>query len=73
PLANEIKNALIKDEGKLAEFLKLAKAYERGDWDSEYEAEQALNLTGAKVPEIYASAVNWADEQISVLQNDIEV
>lgn len=73
PLANEIKVALINNEGKLAEFLRLAKAYERGDWESESEAEKALGLVGVQVPEIYASALNWADEQISVLQSNSEL
>lgn len=67
PLANEIKNALMKDEGKLADFLKLAKAYERGEWELEADLENTLQLKDNKVPEIYAGAVNWADEQIAIL------
>jgi c-di-GMP-related signal transduction protein len=72
PLANEIKEALINHKGKLADFLKLAKAYERGEWDEEAALEQSLNLADNKVPEIYAGAVNWADEQISVLHQPQE-
>ncbi len=69
PLANDIKTALINNEGKLAEFLKLAKTYERGDWEAEREVEHSLNIPNVNIPEIYASAINWADEQISVLHS----
>ena len=67
PLAAEIKTALIEGKGKLAEFLQLAKAYERGNWDKESEIEQNLNFAKGKVPEFFAAAINWADEQMSAL------
>ena len=68
PLANEIKQALIDQEGKLADFLSLAKAYERGEWQQESELEKQLELSDIDVPELYKDAINWANEQMSSLQ-----
>ena len=67
PLATEIKTALIEDSGKLADFLRLAKAYERGDWDIESQFERELNFSGDQIPHIYNSAIHWADEQMAAL------
>ncbi len=67
PLATEIKSAIMDGEGKLAEFLDLAKAFERGNWQEESNLEKELNLPSEKIPALYAEALNWADEQIDVL------
>jgi len=67
PLAAEIKAALISGEGKLAQFLTLAKAYECGDWQQESELEGMLKFEGEQVPNIYSEAINWAMEQNSVM------
>lgn len=67
PLAAEIKQALINNEGKLAEFLSLAKAFERGNWSQESNLEKELNLQAVEIPALYTEALNWADEQMDVL------
>lgn len=69
PLAAEIKSAIMDGEGKLAEFLELAKAFERGNWKQESDIEKELNLQSDKIPALYTEALNWADEQIEVLHS----
>lgn len=65
PLSIEIKQALVDKTGKLATFLQLAMAYERGEWEQESELKSSLALPEALLPTIYADAINWANEQIS--------
>ncbi|NVK25700.1 MAG: HDOD domain-containing protein [Gammaproteobacteria bacterium] len=67
PLSSEIKDALIKKTGILAEYLKLALAYEKGDWEYESEIEQKLELNDTKVPANYTNAIAWANEQVANL------
>ena len=65
PLSAEIKDALINKTGILAEYLKLALAYEQGDWENESEIEKKLELDDAKVPVTYTNAISWAGEQMA--------
>ena len=65
PLSAEIKDALIHKTGTLAEYLKLALAYEQGDWENESEIEKKLSLDDAKVPVTYTDAISWASEQMA--------
>lgn len=69
PLAEEIKTAIVKGEGKLAAFLELSKAFERGDWKQESDLEKELALQSVEIPSLYTEALNWADEQISILHD----
>ena len=68
PLAQEIKDALIENKGKLAEYLALAKAYERASWDSVNEAGEHLGLSQEQAPAIYTNAISWATEQMKALE-----
>jgi EAL and modified HD-GYP domain-containing signal transduction protein len=65
PLSVEIKEALVDNKGKLATFLQLAKSYEHGLWEQESQLETSLNLSGEQVPNIYADAIAWANNQIA--------
>ena len=67
PLSQEIKDALIKKEGVLADYLNLALAYEKGDWEHELKIEEALRLSDRQVPATYSNAINWAAEQMTNL------
>lgn len=69
PLAAEIKNAIVKGEGQLAEILKLAIAFEKGDWEQESKLESVLNLTGKQITAKFAEAISWADDQLSLLSS----
>ena len=66
PLTNEIKGALLHDEGLLATYLRLVKFYEQADWGSAKEIQQQLGLKPEEVPDAYHDALNWSNEQMSV-------
>jgi EAL and modified HD-GYP domain-containing signal transduction protein len=69
PLAAEIKAALIHGEGKLAEYLALAKAYERGSWDDVEQIRDSLELTVQQAPSFYNDSIQWATEQMRALES----
>lgn len=66
PLSNEIKTALLNNEGLLAEYLNLVTLYEHGDWQAAKEKAQQLNL-GDEVSDAYHEALNWVSEQMQVM------
>ena len=66
PLSNEIKTALLKNEGLLAEYLNLVTLYEHGDWQAANDKAQQLNL-GDEVSDAYHEALNWVSEQMQVM------
>ena len=66
PLSNEIKMALLKDEGLLATYLNLVKCYEQANWSAANEITKELNL-GDKVPDAYHEALGWVNEQMQLM------
>jgi c-di-GMP-related signal transduction protein len=66
PLSNEIKAALLNDEGLLASYLNLVKFYEQGNWPAANELTEKLAL-GEKVPDAYHEAINWVNEQMQIM------
>ncbi len=66
PLSNEIKSALIKGEGRLAGYLKIARCYESGDWQGFQEAVAHTGVQDEKLPEFYIKAVSWAENFTSL-------
>ena len=67
PLSNEIKDALLKDEGVLAQYLQLVKHYEKAHWESANAIIEQLNLDAKKVPDAYHDAVQWANTQLAAI------
>lgn len=67
PLAQEIKDALIKHEGKLSNFLKVIKLYEKADWRSASDEIATLGFCEEKVPELYNEAIEWSRSQMQAL------
>ncbi|CAM4073867.1 EAL and HDOD domain-containing protein [Pseudoalteromonas ostreae] len=67
PLSNDIKLALLNDEGLLAKYLILVKQYEQANWQGANAIQDELGLGADKVPDAYHDAVNWANEQMKVL------
>ncbi|MCF7498601.1 MULTISPECIES: HDOD domain-containing protein [unclassified Pseudoalteromonas] len=66
PLSNDIKAALLDEEGQLAVYLRLVKQYEQANWQGAKDIQQELGLAPEEVPDAYHDAVNWANEQMSV-------
>lgn len=69
PLSQDIKNALINKEGQLANYLTLAIAYEKGNWELEHKLEATLNTSPEDVPKAYNDAIEWANEQLKTMKN----
>ncbi|MBE0363680.1 putative signal transduction protein [Pseudoalteromonas ulvae UL12] len=67
PLSNEIKDALLKDEGVLAEYLQLVKHYEKANWESANTIIEQLKLNPKEVPDAYHDAVQWANTQLAAI------
>jgi EAL and modified HD-GYP domain-containing signal transduction protein len=69
PLSDEIKAALLKNEGLLAKYLNLVKYYEQANWSAANEMTKELNL-GGKVPDAYHEALGWVSEQMQLIVNE---
>ena len=69
PLSNDIKAALLNDEGLLAKYLNLVKYYEQANWSAANELTKELNL-GEKVPDAYHEALTWVNEQMQLIVNE---
>ncbi len=67
PLAKEIKDALVENQGLLADYISLIKHYESAHWKEANQAIVALQLPNEKVPDAYHTAVQWANEQMKAL------
>lgn len=67
PLSNEIKNAILEREGKLAAYLTLVEAYEQANWDAAAQIKQQLGLNNDEIPDAYHDAVNWANTQMAAM------
>lgn len=66
PLADSIKGALVNREGKMANYLSLAEAYEKGQWERTLEMAGMLGIDEGKLPQHYLEALNWADTLTSL-------
>ncbi|MFC1821852.1 EAL and HDOD domain-containing protein [Thermodesulfobacteriota bacterium] len=61
PLSESIKMALVKGEGTLVSYLRLAESYEKGDWEGVTEYVSELGLDETDLPKHYGEALSWAD------------
>jgi len=61
PLSENLKMALVHNEGKLNHFLNIAKCYERGDWEGFSKIKDEISLKDEKFPEYFIEAITWAD------------
>jgi EAL and modified HD-GYP domain-containing signal transduction protein len=67
PLSKDIKDALVENEGILAEYLGLVKCYEQAMWQAANVAIEKLGLDAKLLPDAYHEAVQWANEQMRAL------
>jgi EAL and modified HD-GYP domain-containing signal transduction protein len=63
PLSEDIRDALLKQQGPYGEILACVIAYERGDFEDAIVG----NITPAQTTEIYLEAAHWADRSASAL------
>ena len=61
PLSERIKNALCYRRGELIGYLGLMEYYEKGQWALVGRLADALQISRAKLPQIYQQACEWAN------------
>lgn len=59
---DDVHKALVAQTGPLAPILKLAMAYERGDWESVASLSTELRVQEGVIPPIYNDAVDWSNK-----------
>ncbi len=61
PLTENVNNALIRREGELFPFLRLAESYETGNWSDFESTKELFGIPGKKIIQYYIDALGWAD------------
>jgi EAL and modified HD-GYP domain-containing signal transduction protein len=61
PLTDAIKSALISGDGELSAYLRLVKAYEKGQWDQVSKISRPLGIDERKLPDLYLAACQWSN------------
>jgi c-di-GMP-related signal transduction protein len=51
---------LLEHSGKLGQYLELAKAFERADWDSQQQLTRQVLNKAIDLSPVYLEAVDWA-------------
>jgi EAL and modified HD-GYP domain-containing signal transduction protein len=59
PLAASLQDALVGRQGELGDYLRLAEAYERGDWEAVSEAAAALRVDETLLPSLFLEACDF--------------
>ena len=67
PLSEQIKTALIAGEGPFRPVLDTVVAYEQGEWERFSAQAAALGLDETVVPELFRSALKWANNALEVI------
>jgi EAL and modified HD-GYP domain-containing signal transduction protein len=65
-VSDEIREAVMEGTGPYAEPLRLADAYQRGDWDHVDSLASALGVLPMQLPWLYTKALTWVNEQLAV-------
>ena len=60
-ISDDIKDALVKREGPLEPVLKLAEAYEKGEWAEIDRLSNQLGIDGNRLVNWYMDSINWAE------------
>jgi len=69
-LSKTITDAILHNQGKLAQYLTLAKISEQGNWQTALENAQQLNLKKETLIKINSTSLLWANEQMQILNID---
>lgn len=65
-VSDEIREAVMEGAGPYAAPLRLADAYQRGDWDQVDALAGSLGILPMQMPWLYTKALTWVNEQITV-------
>jgi len=70
PLADEITDALLKNEGVLGNILDIVMSYERGNWNElDEDLDATLKLDPQTIRNHYIESLAWSDDITSSMQN----
>ena len=64
PLSDDIKHALIDNQGWLSDCVQLCKHFEQGNWQKMEQSCNDLNIPYQKILEEYEEAGMWAEEKV---------
>ncbi len=62
PLADDIKAALLGEDGRLHDLYQYTLSYEKGDWEQVTTHATRLELNEAEIPSLYRQAVKWCQQ-----------
>ncbi|MGA1826051.1 MAG: EAL and HDOD domain-containing protein [bacterium] len=62
PIADSIVNALVHKSGELSDYLDLACAHEKGNWDKSKEIVARLNIDESQLSALYSKACEWSNK-----------
>lgn len=68
PLSIDIKDALLRRDGQLASYLMAVIDYEQANWDDANKAVQQMHIASEELPAFYQEALQWSQDQITVLE-----
>ena len=64
-ISDDIKNALVKGEGTLVPILRLAEAYEHGEWMDIDNISKQLGIDSNRLVGWYMDSIKWSDTIMS--------
>lgn len=67
-LAPEVRDALLRGEGRFAPALELVRAYEAGRWDEVPRLAAAAGVSPLDVPDLYLQSLAWARERVMAVR-----
>ena len=67
PLAADIREALVLNQGDLAALLGVVRSYENSQWQQSAQQLDALNIEQDLLPSIYRDAVAWSNERMEYM------
>lgn len=59
PLSESIQDALVLERGKLIQYLRMVRSYEKGQWQSVSRCADILNIEEDRLPKLYLEALEW--------------
>lgn len=62
PIDNEIKSALLTQQGHLGQVLSIAIAYEKADWSEVSRLGDSLHISTEQLAQSYVDSTNWTEE-----------
>jgi EAL and modified HD-GYP domain-containing signal transduction protein len=64
PINSDIKEAILRNEGQLSDFLPAVISYETGDWAPLNERAATIGIDIEEIPELYFNALDWTQNLV---------